>query len=81
MFKSISGEGKLHDLIRQVIHYPSLGLDKESPSLGKQDNELLKKKKKKMSCIYMAQDRELATEGVITSTRQQVLCKALDLKD
>ena len=29
----------------------------------------------------MAQDRELATEGVITSTRHQVLCKALDLKD
>ena len=53
MFKSVSGEGKLHDLIKQLIHYPSLGLDKESPSLGKQGNELLKKK---MSCIYMAQD-------------------------
>ena len=29
----------------------------------------------------MAQDRELAPEGVITSTRHQVLCKVLDLKD
>ena len=29
----------------------------------------------------MAQDRELAPEGVITSTRHQVLCKALGLKE